>query len=139
MRRKDRMNLMGINNLTFNTAKTSFILISFVIFVPILIFYRISLILSYNPSNILKWTKQLKEIADFNAKPVVHHHSIVTSDIPSTTSKWSMARMLSPYDKPTLCWLEEWQLFVYWKIKLTYTFISIVNRNYFFFISGANK
>ena len=33
-------------------------------------------------------------IADFNVKPKVHRHCIMTADISSTT------RMLSPYDKP---------------------------------------
>ena len=42
-----------------NTVKTFVIFISFVKFVPILVFHRISLILSYNPSNILKWLRQV--------------------------------------------------------------------------------
>ena len=42
-----------------NTVKTFVIFISFVNFVPILVFHRISLILSYNPSNILKWLRQV--------------------------------------------------------------------------------
>ena len=33
-------------------------------------------------------------IADFNVKPKVHRHCIMTADISSTT------RMLSPHDKP---------------------------------------
>ena len=40
-----------------NTVKTPVLFISFVKFVPILIFFRISQILSYNPNNTLKWSR----------------------------------------------------------------------------------